>query len=136
MEITPYTRMVFYHETDRMDIVNHSNYIHMAEEARVDFMEKIGIGYSRMEEQGIMFWALPVSTSTPCTSANILLYTLTSPSTTALSWNCGMTLSVSKPDSSVRLPLLPTASQTRRSSRCGFGTNFRKCMPFSRKPWK
>ena len=34
MEITPYTRMVFYHETDRMDIVNHSNYIHMAEEAR------------------------------------------------------------------------------------------------------
>ena len=46
MEITPYTRMVFYHETDRMDIVNHSNYIHMAEEARVDFMEKIGIGYS------------------------------------------------------------------------------------------
>ena len=37
MEITPYTRMVFYHETDRMDIVNHSNYIHMAEEARVDF---------------------------------------------------------------------------------------------------
>ena len=44
MEITPYTRMVFYHETDRMDIVNHSNYIHMAEEARVDFMEKIGIG--------------------------------------------------------------------------------------------
>ena len=42
----------FYHETDPMDIVNHSNYIHMAEEARVDFMEKIGIGYSRMEEQG------------------------------------------------------------------------------------
>ena len=43
MEITPYTRMVFYHETDRMDIVNHSNYIHMAEEARVDFMERAGI---------------------------------------------------------------------------------------------
>ena len=30
MEITPYTRMVFYHETDRMDIVNHSNYIHLS----------------------------------------------------------------------------------------------------------
>ena len=48
MEITPYTRMVFYHETDRMDIVNHSNYIHMAEEARVDFMEKIGIGKNEL----------------------------------------------------------------------------------------
>ena len=54
-------RMVFYHETDRMDIVNHSNYIHMAEEARVDFMEKIGIGYSRMEEQGIMLPVLGVT---------------------------------------------------------------------------
>lgn len=53
--------MVFYHETDRMDIVNHSNYIHMAEEARVDFMEKIGIGYSRMEEQGIMLPVLGVT---------------------------------------------------------------------------
>ena len=42
MQITPYTRMVFYHETDRMDIVNHSNYIHMTEEARVDFMLHFG----------------------------------------------------------------------------------------------
>lgn len=34
-----------------MDIVNHSNYIHMAEEARVDFMDKIGVGYNQMEEE-------------------------------------------------------------------------------------
>ena len=33
----------------------------MAEEARVDFMEKIGIGYSRMEEQGIMLPVLGVT---------------------------------------------------------------------------
>lgn len=57
MEIQPYTRMVFYHETDRMDIVNHSNYVHMMEEARVDFMNKIGVGYDKMEEKGIL---LPV----------------------------------------------------------------------------
>ena len=61
MEITPYTRMVFYHETDRMDIVNHSNYIHMAEEARVDFMDKIGVGYNQMEEEGIMLPVLGVT---------------------------------------------------------------------------
>ena len=71
MRITPYTRMVFYHETDRMDIVNHSNYIHMMEEARVDFMDKIGVGYERMEQQGIMLpvlgiTALPIRKSSPC----------------------------------------------------------------------
>lgn len=61
MEITPYTRMVFYHETDRMNIVNHSNYIHMMEEARVDFMGKIGVGYEEMETQGVMLPVLGLS---------------------------------------------------------------------------
>ena len=61
MQITPYTRMVFYHETDRMDIVNHSNYIHMTEEARVDFMGKIGVGYEEMEAQGVMLPVLEVT---------------------------------------------------------------------------
>lgn len=61
MRIPPYTRMVFYHETDRMDIVNHSNYIHMMEEARVDFMDKIGVGYERMEQQGIMLPVLGIT---------------------------------------------------------------------------
>ncbi len=61
MEVTPYTRMVFYHETDRMDVVNHSNYIHMMEEARVDFMGKIGVGYEEMEAQGVMLPVLGLS---------------------------------------------------------------------------
>ncbi len=61
MQITPYTRMVYYHETDRMDIVNHSNYIHMTEEARVDFMNKIGVGYHDMEAQGILLPVLGVT---------------------------------------------------------------------------
>lgn len=61
MKITAYTRMVFYHETDRMDIVNHSNYIHMAEEARVDFMNKIGIGYQQMEAEGVLLPVLGVT---------------------------------------------------------------------------
>lgn len=61
MQITPYTRMVYYHETDRMDIVNHSNYIHMTEEARVDFMGKIGVGYEEMESQGVMLPVLGIT---------------------------------------------------------------------------
>ncbi len=61
MEITPYERMVFYHETDRMDIVNNANYIHMIEEARIDFMRKTGIGYDEMEKQGILLPVLEVT---------------------------------------------------------------------------
>lgn len=61
MRITPYTRMVFYHETDRMDIVNHSNYVHMMEEARVDFMKKIGVGYDELEAQGVLLPVLNLS---------------------------------------------------------------------------
>lgn len=61
MQIKPYVRMVFYHETDRMDIVNHSNYVHMMEEARVDFMNQIGVGYDTMEKKGIMLPVLGIS---------------------------------------------------------------------------
>ena len=99
MEIHSYTRMVFYHETDRMDIVNHSNYIHMAEEARVDFMEKIGIGYSRMEEQGIMLPVLGVTCEYKHSlhfGEHLAVYSYIT-KYNGLSWNCGMTLSVSKP---------------------------------------
>lgn len=53
-EITPYTRKVAYYETDQMGIVHHSNYIRWFEEARIEFLEKIGLPYSKMEEEGIL----------------------------------------------------------------------------------
>ena len=37
-----YKRKVHYYETDQMGIVHHSNYIRWFEEARIDFLEKIG----------------------------------------------------------------------------------------------
>lgn len=45
---------VKYYETDKMGITHHSNYIRWMEEARVDFMSKIGWGYDKMEEMGII----------------------------------------------------------------------------------
>lgn len=53
-EIIPYTRNIAYYETDQMGIVHHSNYIRWFEEARIDFLEKIGLPYSKMEEAGIL----------------------------------------------------------------------------------
>ena len=43
-----------YYETDKMGVTHHSNYIRWMEEARVDFMEKIGWSYTILEENGII----------------------------------------------------------------------------------
>lgn len=48
-----YVHKVQYYETDQMGITHHSNYIRWMEEARVDYMEKIGIGYDKMEQMGV-----------------------------------------------------------------------------------
>lgn len=49
-----YRHKVQYYETDQMKIVHHSNYIRWFEEARTDLLEKLGMGYERMEEEGII----------------------------------------------------------------------------------
>lgn len=49
-----YKRTAFYYETDRMNVIHHSNYIRWFEEARIYFMDKAGYPYARMEKEGIM----------------------------------------------------------------------------------
>ncbi|HOJ10159.1 MAG TPA: thioesterase family protein [Clostridiales bacterium] len=49
------TRLVVrYAETDRMGIVHHSNYPIWFEAGRTDFIRKVGLPYSKIEEEGIM----------------------------------------------------------------------------------
>lgn len=55
-----YKHKVQYYETDQMGIVHHSNYIRWFEEARTDFMERMGMGYEEMEKQGILSPVLSV----------------------------------------------------------------------------
>lgn len=50
----PYVRKVQYYETDKMGIVHHSNYIRWMEEARIDFLEKIGWAFDRLEAEGLL----------------------------------------------------------------------------------
>ena len=47
-EIREYRHKVQYYETDQMRVVHHSNYIRWFEEARVNLMEQMGMGYDRM----------------------------------------------------------------------------------------
>lgn len=49
-----YRRKAQYHETDQMGIIHHSNYIKWMEEARVAFLDEIGLGYGEVEKLGIV----------------------------------------------------------------------------------
>lgn len=53
LDLKPYSRRANYYETDQMGIIHHANYIHWFEEARVDFMDRLGFGYIKCVEAGI-----------------------------------------------------------------------------------
>lgn len=48
------THKVQYYETDAMRVVHHSNYIRWFEEARLDFLEQIGMPYDEIERRQIL----------------------------------------------------------------------------------
>ena len=60
---------VQYYETDMMGVAHHANYIHWMEEARIDFMDRIGFPYRRMEAEGVLspVKSLQVNYLKPCT---------------------------------------------------------------------
>ena len=49
-----FSRKANYHETDKMGIIHHSNYIKWMEEARIAYMESLGFGFDKVEELGIV----------------------------------------------------------------------------------
>ena len=51
--IEPYKHKVQYYETDKMSITHHSNYVRWMEEARVDYLSKIGWDFDKLEETGM-----------------------------------------------------------------------------------
>ena len=57
----PYVRKTHYYETDQMGIIHHSNYIRWFEEARIDFLNQIGLSYEEMEKRGILIPVLQVN---------------------------------------------------------------------------
>lgn len=61
MGIKVYEHKVQYYETDQMKVVHHSNYIRWFEEARMYWMEEMGMGYEQMEDAGIISPVVEVS---------------------------------------------------------------------------
>ena len=62
----PYRHKVQYYETDRMGITHHSNYIRWMEEARVDFLSRIGWDYAKLESLGVVSPVMSVSCKYRC----------------------------------------------------------------------
>lgn len=52
--LVPYCRKVHYYETDQMGIVHHSNYARWFEEARLHYMDQVGLSYEAMEQWGLI----------------------------------------------------------------------------------
>lgn len=53
MKLKPYSRRVYYYETDKMGVVHHSNYIRWFEEARIDVIAQAGMPFQLIEDKGI-----------------------------------------------------------------------------------
>ena len=49
-----YQHEVRYYECDRMGITHHSNYVRIMEEARVDYLDQLGFGFDKIEEEGVV----------------------------------------------------------------------------------
>ena len=58
---TEYTHTVQYYETDKMGVTHHSNYIRWMEEARVDYLSRMGWDYAKLEAMGIVSAVVNVS---------------------------------------------------------------------------
>ena len=52
-KLKPYFHQAKYYETDQMAVIHHSNYIRWFEEARVDYLDQIGLGYDIIESAGV-----------------------------------------------------------------------------------
>lgn len=59
-DIFPYTRKVYYYETDKMGIMHHSNYIRIFEETRVSFLNQAGMPFENIEAAGVLMPVLSV----------------------------------------------------------------------------
>ena len=57
----PYIHKVQYYETDQMRVTHHSNYVRFMEEARVNYLSRIGWDYKKMEAEGIISPVVEIS---------------------------------------------------------------------------
>ena len=69
-----YKHEVKYYECDRMGITHHSNYVRFMEEARVDYLDQLGYGFDKVEEEGVVSPVISIQCNykTPTTFKDII----------------------------------------------------------------
>ena len=63
MQYTTKPFLVRYYETDKMGIVHHSNFLRYLEIARLEWLNKLGLDYSEIEENGIILPVVDINIS-------------------------------------------------------------------------
>jgi acyl-CoA thioester hydrolase len=48
-----YIKKAHYHETDQMGVIHHANYVKWMEEARLAYLEELGLGYQHVEAEKV-----------------------------------------------------------------------------------
>ena len=48
-----YVKKAHYHETDQMGVIHHANYVKWMEEARLAYLERLGLGYKEVEGEKV-----------------------------------------------------------------------------------
>lgn len=73
-----YERRAYYHETDQMGVIHHSNYLKWMEEARINLLDSCGVSYKLMEDNGIIspVTAISIDYKTPCKFDDIVILEL------------------------------------------------------------
>lgn len=61
VDLQPYEHRTKYYETDQMGSIHQTNYIKWLEDARMDIMEQMGLGFKQMESLQIICPLLSVS---------------------------------------------------------------------------
>lgn len=56
-----YIHKVKYYECDKMGVTHHSNYVRFMEESRIDWLDRMGYGFDRMEAEGIVSPVVSIS---------------------------------------------------------------------------
>ena len=69
-----YKHEVKYYECDRMGITHHSNYVRFMEEARVDYLDQLGYGFDKVEEEGVVSPVISIQCNykTPTTFKDVI----------------------------------------------------------------
>ncbi len=56
-----YIKRAQYHETDQMGVIHHANYVKWMEEARLAYLEELGLGYQHVEKEKVFSPVVGVS---------------------------------------------------------------------------